>query len=136
MGKGIPMAYLTYDEYIELGGTLSEDNFPSLERKARNWLDSMTFGRISELPEVPAVVKEVMTEFITRISDYSNQSKDGETIASYSNGVETISYNRSTESDLRQNLQLIAMGWLPDYLVYRGINFDVRKYLQSNNNNL
>lgn len=127
-------SYITYNEYVELGGTVSEDAFPILERKAQRYLDTLTYNRIPELDTIPDVVKEVLTEFITRLSNFSNQSTEGEIIKQYSNGVESMTFSRLGESELRSNLRKLAVDWLPTYLTYKGVNFDVREYLQSDSN--
>lgn len=128
-------SYLTYDEYCELSGKVSEEEFPPLLRKAQRYLDVYTFNRIKELPEIPDVVKELLADFVDRTSDYSNQSSNGETIKRYSNGVETIEYRRTTETEFSRSLNKLAVQWLPDYLICKGVNFDVRKYLQTEDNN-
>ena len=128
-------SYITYNEYVELGGTVSEDAFPILERKAQRYLDTLTYNRIPELDTIPDVVKEVLTEFITRLNNFSNQSTEGEIIKQYSNGVESMTFSRLGESELRSNLRKLAIDWLPTYLTYKGVNFDVRRYLQSDDNN-
>lgn len=127
-------SYITYNEYVQLGGTVSEDAFPILERKAQRYLDTLTYNRIPELDTIPDVVKEVLTEFITRLSNFSNQSTEGEIIKQYSNGVESMTFSRLGESELRSNLRKLAIDWLPTYLTYKGVNFDVREYLQSDSN--
>lgn len=128
-------SYITYNEYVALGGTVSEDAFPILERKAQRYLDALTYNRIPELDTIPDVVKEVLTEFITRLNNFSNQSTEGEIIKQYSNGVESMTFSRLGESELRSNLRKLAIDWLPTYLTYKGVNFDVRRYLQSDGNN-
>lgn len=129
------VSYLDYAEYLELGGTVSADAFPNLERKAQRWLDSFTFNRIQKINPVPDVVKEVLTEYIGVLSDYGNQSSSGEIIENYSNGVETIKYRRSTDEEIKKKLNTIAADWLPDYLVCRSVKFDVEAYLQPEGNN-
>lgn len=128
-------SYLNYDEYLELGGKVSEEAFPNLERKAQRWIDYFTFNRIPLLPSVPDEVKEVIVEYIDKISEYEKQSSDGDMIAQYSNGVENITYRRTTEDEVRKNLYNSAIKWLPDYLVNRSVKFDVRKYIQSTSDN-
>lgn len=128
--------YLTYEEYKELGGKVSEDAFAILERQARHELDYCTFDRIPSLTFIPSIVKEVMVEMIDNIDDYNNQGTSGELISEYSNGVETIKYRRTTETELKRRLHSVAYRWLPDYLVNRSLKFNVRDYLQSDSNRL
>lgn len=127
--------YLNYTEYLELGGTVSEEAFAILERKAQRWVDYFTFNRIPLLPSVPDEVKEVIAEYIDKLNDYQMQSSDGDTIAQYSNGVENITYRRTTEAEVQRSLYKSALKWLPDYLVNRSVNFDVKKYIQSESDN-
>lgn len=128
-------SYLTYEEYTELGGSLPLDDFTKLERKAQRWLDSFTFDRIPQLPEVPRVVKEVLTEYISRLDTVNNQRENGDLVTQYSNGVEQLTYKVVTEDETKNDLYVLAVDWLPTYLTYRGVNFDVKEYIQSNNNN-
>ena len=128
-------SYLTYDDYKELGGTLSEDDFRLIERKAQRWLDYFTFDRIKQLDVIPNEVREVLTEFITRLTAYEAQKEAGETITQYSNSVEQISFKVKTEDEVKSDLAKIALEWLPDYLTNRVVNFDVRAYLQRKDNN-
>lgn len=131
-------SYLTYEEYQELGGTLSYDAFNKLERKAQRWLDYFTFNRIKQLQklqQIPREVKEVLVEYVNYLDTVANQREKGDLVTQYSNGVEQLTYKIVTEDELRSELNQIALQWLPDYLTYRGVNFDVSKYIQSNNNN-
>lgn len=128
-------SYITYIEYKELGGKLSEEAFPNAERKAQRYLDSFTFNRIQYLTSIPDVVKEVLVEFIDRSDSYGNQSLDGDIISSYSNGIEKLEYKRSTEAEFKKELYDLAIDWLPDYLVARSVSFNVEEYIQPEDNN-
>ena len=128
--------YLTYNEYVSLGGTLSStETFNKMLRKAQRWLDYITFNRIQALTDIPDVVKEVLVEFVDKMYDYeTSTSNGGSTVTSYSNGVETFQYNPQTDDDMKKELMVLAQQWLPDYLTFRGCNFDVKEYLQSKDN--
>ena len=43
--------YLTYEEYIELGGTLDETPFNILELEAQKNVDKYTLGRLQNLEQ-------------------------------------------------------------------------------------
>lgn len=129
------VSYLTYEDYKELGGELSLDAFTKLERKAQRWLDEFTFNRIPQLPKIPDEVREVLTEFISRLDTIANQRENGDLVTQYSNGVEQLTYKVVTEEETKGELNRLAIDWLPDYLTYRGVKFNVQEYLQSNNNN-
>jgi hypothetical protein len=128
-------SYLTYDDYKELGGTLPEKEFRLTERKAQRWLDYFTFDRCKQLEVIPNEVREVLKEFIDRLTAFEAQKEAGETITQYSNSVEQLTFKVKTEEDTKKELSSIALEWLPDYLTNRLVNFDVRAYLQRNGNN-
>jgi len=128
-------SYLPYSDYKELGGELPEDAFAKLERKAQRYLDSFTFDRIKKLTVIPDEVKEVLTEYISRLDDYNKQAANGDVLTQYSNGVEQFSYQRKTENTFKKELSQIAVDWLPSYLTNRLVNFDVDRYLQRDDNN-
>lgn len=128
-------SYLTYEDYKELGGDLPLDTFTRLERKAQRWLDTFTFNRIKHLTIVPDEVREVLVEFISRMDTINNQRENGDLVVQYSNGVEQLTYKVLTEEETKKELYRLAVDWLPDFLTFRGVNFDVEEYLQSNNNN-
>lgn len=127
-------SYITYEEYKELGGKVSEDAFTVLVRKSQRLLDYITFDRIKYLTTIPDEVKEVLTEFIDRTQTFNAQTENGDTVSSYSNGVETLTYRILTEDEQRNELCSLAYQWLPDYLLARSVNFNVTEYLQSENN--
>lgn len=129
--------YITYQEYVELGGIVPELLFPVYERKARRWVDYITFNRIKYLTVIPDEVKEVCTEYMNKLyqNDVGAVDASGAKISSYSNGVEKITYSVQSKKDIEQELKQFAAAWLPDYLICRSVNFDVEKYLQSDNNN-
>lgn len=134
--------YLTYSEYQELGGTLPKETFTVLNRKAQRWLDYVTFDRIKYLTNIPVVIKEVLVEFVNKINDFENLKHSGGSgagpLVQYSNGVEQLTYdvskyNSSTaDADFKKELFDLAHEWLPDWLTYRGFNYDVRDYIQRN----
>lgn len=128
-------SYITYNEYVELGGTLSQDVFNRFILKAQRILDVNTYERIPLLDEVPDVVKEVLVEYIGKLNDFESQKTEGAVISQYSNGVESLTFKRTTENDLRKSLASLATNMLPTYLITGSVNFDVREYLQSKGNN-
>lgn len=65
--------YLTYEEYIDYGGTLDETAFNQLEFEARAKIDWWTFNRLQKEIEFPEAVKRCMYKLITMID---NQNKD------------------------------------------------------------
>lgn len=53
-------AYLTYDEYVNYGGSASQTAFPTLEFKARKQIDYLTASRVQNMETVPEAVKLCM----------------------------------------------------------------------------
>jgi hypothetical protein len=123
------ISYISYEDYKGLGGTLSEDAFTILERKAQRTLDTITFDRIKHLTVIPDVVREVLVEFINRMAAREDVG-DSAQVSQYSNGVETITYRNQSDSSFMKGLYQVAVDWLPDYLITRMVDFDVDEYLQ------
>lgn len=129
------VSYITYAEYQDLGGKLSENDFNIAERKAQRYLDMFTFNRIPCLTTIPDVVKECLVELTDMVKSRQEQTEGGNNITLYSNGVESIQYSVKSDEMVKKELYQVATDYLPNYLVCRGVNFDVEKYLQSENNN-
>ena len=129
-------SYITYEEYVELSGKVSEDVFSKILRKAQRTLDAITFNRVRYLTKVPYSVKETLVEFIDKMYSIESGSGDASTVASsYSNGIESIDFKDDADAQLKKELVRVAVEWLPDYLVARSVNFDVEQYLQSESDN-
>lgn len=93
--------YLTYAEYQEKGGTLSEASFNNIEAAARSRIDYFTFNRLKNETVIPVEVKCCMFELINLIAkqnDIINQGNTG-AIASQSNDGVSISYNTLSAVD-------------------------------------
>lgn len=127
--------YLTYGEYLELSGKVSEDAFPALVRQAQRWLDVFTFNRVKKMTVVPDEVKDVLVVFIDKLDSHAEVDDAGKVLSSYSNGVEKLEYRKVYESELKKDLRLYAYAWLPEYLVNRSVYFDDTEYLQSESDN-
>ena len=86
--------YLTYQEYLTLGGTLEEMPFNLLENNARMEIDKRTFGRLigkgNKYQEVKLCVYD-MIKTLKSYSDYETQNKaiSSESIDGYSVSYET-----------------------------------------------
>ena len=60
--------YLTYEEYIQMGGEALEDTaFENLEFEARTIVDWWTYNRLQNEEEYPEAVKRCMYKLITLI---------------------------------------------------------------------
>ena len=56
--------YLSYEEYLARGGTLSESDFTAAEFRARKRIDWLTGARVEGMAEVPEAVKAAMMSII------------------------------------------------------------------------
>ena len=92
------MGYLTYEEYTQMGGTLSEDEFDSFEFKARKRIDYWTDCRVKDMAEVPESVKRCIMALIKLESKFSIESQlDNPIVASFNTDGYSASYGSATE---------------------------------------
>ena len=62
--------YLSYEEYMELGGTLDEVPFNELEYECRRLIDSRTQNRLKNANEIPQEVKLLINKMIQTLQGY------------------------------------------------------------------
>lgn len=92
--------YLTYEEYVSLGGTLQEMPFNILEFKARKQIDNATFNRLINLEEQKQEVKMCIYDLINTINEYNNAEqsiKASESIDGYS-----VTYKTADTTELNK----------------------------------
>lgn len=104
------MAYLTYDEYTEMGGTLDETAFTDLEYEARSYIDWYTFNRLHGETTIPNAVKECerylikflqgRLEMIDAASGGGGSAGFVSGVASQSNDGVSIAYNVLSAKEL------------------------------------
>ena len=118
--------YLTYNEYRELGGTLSQTPFYLLEFEARKKIDVRTFNRLKNCEEIPQEVKLCEYKLINSLESYaismSNVANNG-SIASESTDGYSISYitaDRVSEVIKSKGAELDDI--IRDYLLYVVVN--------------
>lgn len=90
------MPYLDQAEYLEMGGTIPEDDelrYQRLESRASHAIDRATHGRIKGEKPVRNAVKFCVYEMIERYaSDEAMTGMSGREIASMSNDGVSVSY--------------------------------------------
>ena len=90
------MPYLDQAEYLEMGGTITEDDelrYQRLESRASHAIDRATHGRIKGEKPVRNAVKFCVYEMIERYaSDEAMVGMSGREIASMSNDGVSVSY--------------------------------------------
>lgn len=119
------MAYITFEEYASLGGKCTEDIFPLLQYDIETLMNFVTENRLPKLVDklgyVPEEVKMLEVQLVNASS--STSSKEG--VSSYSNGIESFSYDTSKSSldVLKETVSKKMLQYLyPKYpeLFYRG----------------
>ena len=90
--------YLTYTDYQELGGTLSEMPFNLLEYEARQSIDKYTFGRLKDLEEQIEETKLCTYKLIELINSYNKYETQNKGVASESIDGYSISYSTPDSS--------------------------------------
>lgn len=87
--------YLTFVEYTDLGGKLSEMPFNILEFEARKMIDRRTQNRLVNVKNLPQEVKMCMFALINTIDRY-NESKENVGISSETTDGYSVSYINTT----------------------------------------
>lgn len=134
--------YLTYDEYINMGGAdMEETTFQQIEFEARTVIDWWTFNRLKSEISYPEAVKRCMLKIIQLIKGKqdimvtSPKDKDGNIIAgltSESNDGVSASYNilsadsmiRNSDKEIANLIKMYLTGVknsLGQRLLYRGV---------------
>ena len=125
--------YLEYTDYTNLGGTLKQTPFNLLEYNARKRIDEKTFGRLTNLTNIPQEVKLCVFELINVLESYTTTSEnkgvsseniDGYSI-SYTTPNKSITEAKNSELDdiITNYLANITIDNIP--VLYRGA--DVNK---------
>ena len=137
--------YLDYEEYSDMGGTLSELDFDFLAYEAGSFIDWYTFNRLKKYETIPQEVKDCEFHLIRLIqlrlgalgigsldtSSGSTNSALGQ-IASQSNDGVSVSYNslpaseaiksmRDEVGNIIQRYLQGVMNELGQKLLYRGL---------------
>lgn len=105
---------LSYEDYKKFGGKVDSNAFPLLWLDCKNHLKTITFGRLKELDDnAKRLAVRVIDSVLVPASniDFS--------VSSYSNGIESITYNTSVEV-IQNSIVNLAKQYLDNNLLYRG----------------
>lgn len=103
------MAYLTFEQYQSMGGTMAEDDFAKAEPKAEIILDSWTFSRLKnqcfladlqqmgEMDSVQAAMA-VIVDSVSGIGKARAAKFGGTEVSSFNNGVNSFSFSGGSSS--------------------------------------
>ncbi len=125
------MQYLTFNEYVEMGGVLDETAFTPLARKAEYHINAQASGmtgvRIKRLAEIPECVKECVYELVFFFSaNKTNERQIASESQSQGGTNESVSYVQKTEEDINMQLENIICNFLfgggMGHLLYRGFD--------------
>lgn len=121
--------YLTYQEYVELGGTLSQMPFNLLEFNARKQIDLNTKNRLKGIDEIPQEVKLCVFYLIDTINTYMTGAERGNVASENIDGY-SVSYTNSSIQEMIKSkdkqIDDIIMTYLygvivnNEHLIYRG----------------
>lgn len=124
--------YLTYEEYQQYGGDMSETDFTLAEFKARSRIDYLTLGRVQYMQTVPEEVKLAMMCIIKVDSKFSADAQVyNAVIASFSTDGYSESFGsaeeqaRTAQSMVTEQARRMLFGVLDDNgvpLIYLGVN--------------
>ena len=127
--------YLTYEEYLALGGTLDLTPFNLLEFEARRQIDIRTFNRLKDSENIPQEVKLCEYKLINSINNFANatysianngnvksENTDGYSI-SYINSSEISNVVKSKNIELDDIIRTYLLGVIynGEHLMYVGV---------------
>ena len=105
---------LTFEDYQKFGGKVDNNTFPLLWQDCENHLRNITFGRLKDLDDNS---KRLAVRIIDSV--LVPESNIDFSVSSYSNGIESITYNTSIEV-IRNSILNLAKQYLDNNLLYRG----------------
>ena len=106
------MEHITYEDYVRFGGKVGADDFPCLLIDCEAYLEKITFNRIHTLDD------NIKRLIVHCIDDVLQAEKDRKGITSYSDGIESISYESAQTSEIK--IKNLCRQFLPSELLYRG----------------
>lgn len=102
------MQYLTYDEYISMGGELNETAFKRNIDRACAMIDNRTQSRLECFEKIPKIVKVVCADFVDYIANNSVNKAVVTSKSQSAGGVsESESYATKTADDYSADLDKI-----------------------------
>lgn len=114
------MKYLTFDDYISMGGTLTDIEFNRFEFRAERLIDNNTQGRLKNIDTIPETVNKCMFELVTYLSNTAKNG-DNSVVSSFSNDGYSVTY--SEQKTAEQKSYDIIYDYLADTdLMYCGVD--------------
>lgn len=108
------MNYLTYGEYIALGGVCEATAFNRYIIRANSAIDSATLNRVKAMTEVPLSVKACCCDIVEYYA--TNASSSEKSVASWTQSAgavsESVSYIATTADDVQNAVSAIITDYL------------------------
>lgn len=119
------MDHLTYADYLTLGGTVSEAEFPMLEARAHRIVDTLTHGRLADESPLRDTVRYCLVQLIRAIAaDDALTGGSGREIKAMSNDGVSVTYGSASSvsgaDDARARYSGIVREWLAGEADARG----------------
>ena len=104
--------YLTYNEYLQMGGTLDNATFNLAERKARYLINAQAGGqtgeRIGKLAELPQTVKDCTFDLVSFLAVCSADKRQISSESQSQGGAsESVSYVTKTDEQITAECESI-----------------------------
>lgn len=112
------MAYLSFVEYSQLGGTVDGSTFYRLEYLARKLVDSVTHGRVVDETPVRDAVRYAMVGLIDALA--SDEQHGGREVQSVGNDGTSVTYAIVT-GDVNTRYVAIARTYLDGEITRSGV---------------
>lgn len=107
------MQYITYEDYVQKGGTMSATSFDKVERMAERKIDRATFGRIkAEYDGTQAYAEDLQALTLVLLEFMDVSGADSKKITSESADGFSQSYQLLSQEEADEEMYV----WIEDYL--------------------
>ena len=121
------MIYLTYDEYLEIGGMVDLTAFNRNIDRVCGIVNNATFGRLEKMTEIPRQVRACCRELVEYLANNVEQGNVSSKSQSAGGVSESVSYTNKTTEDIENECANIIFDFLGSVktdkgtpLLYRG----------------
>lgn len=108
------MDYLTYEEYVNIGGILDFTAFSRNIDRACGMIDNATDGKITEMVEAPSSVKSLCRDLVEFVATNMNSAE--KSVNSWSQSAGAVSENVSYAQKTKEALESEAYGIISDHI--------------------
>lgn len=103
------MKYLSYEDYMKMGGTLTDAAFSRFAFGAEQTIRRATFGRVDRMGEVPESVKWLVFELVIMAEQAESENAN---VSSEKVGEWSKSYEVETEADRQAKTNTLIRNYL------------------------